>query len=183
MSKRRRSTYQRLLRWYPASWRRVNSAVMLDTLELHADAQGHARPAAGEAWSLRAHGLAERATPTVIVWVAGAALLLCLAPTIVLWSGAVVDSPGAAAARVTVQFLGALLVSIAAGALLWRAGVIRAETALVACAVAVPAWFLGGLAMASWGVGFDEADVGAARSWFGDATGALLIGAWALRRS
>ena len=156
---------------------------MLDTLELHADAQGHARPTAGEAWSLRAHGLAERATPTVIVWVAGAALLLCLASTIVLWSGAVIDSPWAAAARVTVQFLGALLVSIAAGALLWRAGVVRAETALVACAVAVPAWFLGGLAMASWGVGFDEADAGAARSWFGDATGALLIGAWALRRS
>lgn len=151
---------------------------MLDTLEQHADAQGRTRPTSGEAWSLRAHGLAERATPTAIVWAAGAALLMCLVPMIVLLSGVVVDSPWADAARITVQFLGALLVSVAAGALLVRAGVIRAEPAVFALAAAVPAWLLGALTAASWSVGFDEADAGAARSWFGSATGAFLISAW-----
>lgn len=180
MSKQRRSTYQRLLRWYPVSWRRVNGAVVLDTLEEHADAQGHTRPTRGEAWSIRSHGLAERATPTVIVWVACVALLMCLVPAIMLVSGAAVVGPWMDAARVTVQFLGALLVSVAAGAMLVRAGVIHAEAALVALAAAVPAWLLGALTVASWSVGFDEADAGATRSWFGSATGTLLICAWAV---
>ncbi len=56
MTASRREAYARLLRWYPAAWRRADGDVMLDTLEEHADAEGRSRPAPGEAWSLRAHG-------------------------------------------------------------------------------------------------------------------------------
>ena len=177
MSARRRLTYQQLLRWYPRRWRQLNSEVMLDTLEENADSRGFARPTAGEAWSLRAHGLAQHATPGAIIGGASAALLLSLVAPIVLY---VVGGygPRAQVVSVTAQFLGALLVTLAAGAWLLRAGVIRPESALVACVVAVPAWVFGGLAAASSGIGFDEADAGATQSWFGNATGIFFLGAW-----
>lgn len=177
MNANRRLRYQRLLRWYPMSWRQTNETVMIDTLEQHADAHGRARPTVGEAWSIRAHGLARRVTPRVILGVAGVALLLHLA---YMASYILGESPWPIAWSVAIQFLAALLVSISAGALLVRAGTIRPETGLVACALAVPSWLLGALTMASWSIGVDEADAGAAQSWFGGATGIFLLGAWML---
>lgn len=183
MSTRRRSIYLRLLRWYPARWRRAHREVMLDTLEENADALGRARPTAGEAWSLCAHGLAERATPAAILAGSGAALILSLTPWVVLMSGASDEGAGGLALRTASQFLGALLVCLSGGALLLRAGGVRAETALMASVTAVLAWTLGGLASASWSVGFNEADAGVARSWFGDATWVFLVGAVVLGAS
>jgi hypothetical protein len=176
MSPPRRSSYQRLLRWYPPSWRRANGQVMLDTLEQHASATGHAKPSAGEAWSIRAHGLAEQATPPRIVGISAAALLLSLVPTAALWFGAPLNGPGLMSA----QFFASLLTSIGAGALLLRAGMLRAEPALFAGIVAIPAWVFGGLAAASWSVGFDEADAGDGLSWFGSATGEFMLAGWVL---
>jgi len=177
VSARRRSSYRRLLRWYPVRWRLTNGEVVLGTLEENAEALGRSRPTQGEAWSLRAHGLAERVTPSVILVASGSALLLSLAPLAALWLGAVDESVGGLVARTACQFLGALLVCLSAGALLLRGSELRPETALAATFGAVIAWTLGALAAASWSVGFNEADDGAARSWFGDATGLFLLGA------
>ena len=176
MSARRRLTYQRLLQWYPRGWRQVHGQVMIDTLEEHADARGVLRPTVGEAWSLRAHGIAERVTHTSIIVGASTALLVGLVPVMVL-SGVGGFTSVAQTVSVTSQFLGALMTTLAAGALLLRAGVIRAETALAAGIAAVPAWVLAGLAAASWSVGFDEADAGTAPSWFGQAAGVIFLAA------
>ena len=185
MSATRRSQYERLLRWYPPSWRQTNGQLMLDTIEEHADASGRTRPSRAEAWSLRAHGLAERATVPEIIVVASTALALSLSTVVVLWFGGVARGPWAQGAFFGAQFLGDLLVSIAAGALILRKGFISAEQALFSGAIAIPAWVFGGLAAASWSVGFDEADAGGVSSWFGGATiffigAAVLLGAIAL---
>lgn len=185
MSTPRRSLYERLLRWYPTSWRRANGHLILDTLEEHADAGGRTRPSTGEAWSLRAHGLAERATIPLILAISTTALLLSLSTIVMLWFGGVATEPWTQSVFFGAQYLGDLLVCIAAGALLLRSGFINAEPALFSGAIAIPAWVLGGLAAASWSVAFDEADSGGIFSWFGSATlyfltAAVLLGSVAL---
>jgi len=55
--------FRALLRWYPPAWRERHGAVLLATLLDDAEARGLERPAAADAWSIRVHGAAERATP------------------------------------------------------------------------------------------------------------------------
>lgn len=178
MSTRRRGHYRRLLRWYPAAWRRANGQLMLDTLEDAADAQGRALPSVGEAWSIRSHGLAERATPAAIAVVSGIALMLSAIPLVRLWLGTYDTTLWMLALTFGAQYAGALAASIAAGALLLRTGFISAEQALLAAAAAIPAWTFGALMAASWSVGFDEADAGTGMSWFGSATLLFAFLAW-----
>ncbi|QAV71084.1 hypothetical protein ESZ53_11900 [Salinibacterium sp. UTAS2018] len=178
MTARRRSRYQRLLRWYPAAWRRANGQLMLDTLEQAADAHDRTLPSLREAWSIRAHGLVERATPAAIAVVAGLALALSTVPIGALWTGSFDSSPWSLALTFGTQYGGALAASLAAGALLLRTGIIPAEQALFAAAAAVPAWAFGALMAASWSVGFDEADAGTGLSWFGSASLAFSGLAW-----
>lgn len=180
MTDRRRLRYERLLRWYPAEWQRTNAAVVLDTLEENADRLGQSRPTVGEAWSLRAHGSAERASPAVITIVAALGLLFNIGPVIALLSGAVTDHPWLTVLRITAQFVGAFLVSTAAGALLLQSGRIIAESALATLALSAAAWALGAVAFMAWGVGFDEADSGAPRSWFSDTFPIFAGSAWFL---
>ena len=180
MTDRRRLRYERLLRWYPAEWRRTNAAVVLDTFEENADRLGQLRPTIGEAWSLRAHGSAERASPAVITGVAALGLLLNIGPVIALFSGAVTDHPWLTVLRITAQFVGAFLISTAAGALLLRSGRITAESALATLALSAAAWALGAVAFSAWGVGFDEADSRAPHSWFSDAFLIFAGSAWFL---
>lgn len=180
MSDRRRLRYERLLRWYPAEWQRTNAAVVLDTLEENAERLGRSRPTVGEAWSLRAHGSAERASPAVITIVAALGLLLNIGPVIALLSGAVTDHPWLTVLRITAQFVGAFLISTAAGALLLRSGRINAESALAALALSAAAWPLGAVAFTAWGIGFDQADSGAPQSWFSDAFLIFAGSAWFL---
>lgn len=180
MTARRRLRYERLLRWYPAEWQRANAAVVLDTLEENADRLGQSRPTIGEAWSLRAHGLAERASPALITIAAALGLLLNIGSVIVLLSGAVTDDPWQTGLRFTAQFGGAFLITAAAGAILLRRGRIVAELALAALVLSAVAWALGAVALAAWGVGFDEADAGTSRSLFSDAVPIFAGSAWLL---
>ena len=180
MTDQRRLRYERLLRWYPAEWQRTNAAVVLDTLEENADRLGQSRPTVGETWSLRAHGSAERASPAVITIVAALGLLLNIGPVIALLSGAVTDHPWLTVLRITAQFVGAFLISTAAGALLLRSGRITAESALATLALSAAAWALGAVAFMAWGVGFDEADPGAPQSWFSDSFPIFAGSAWFL---
>ncbi|PJJ55671.1 hypothetical protein [Compostimonas suwonensis] len=52
--------YRRALRWYPASWRRVNEDAAIGTLLDAADAEGRTRPRLSERVDLAANGLAAR---------------------------------------------------------------------------------------------------------------------------
>ena len=178
MTDQRRLRYERLLRWYPAEWQRTNAAVVLDTLEENADRLGQSRPTVGEAWSLRAHGSAERASPAVITIVAALGLLFNIGPVIALLSGAVTDHPWLTVLRITAQFVGAFLISTAAGALLLQRGRITAESALATLALSAAAWALGAVAFLAWGVGFNEADSGAPQSWFSDTFPIFAGSAW-----
>ncbi|MBH0130908.1 hypothetical protein [Salinibacterium sp. NK8237] len=178
MSSRRRSRYERLLRWYPTAWQRANGQLMLDTLEQAADAHERALPSISEAWSIRAHGLVERATPATIAVIAGLALALSAVPMVALWAGGFNSSPWLLALTLGAQYSGALVASLAAGALLLRTSLIPAEHALCAATAAVPAWTFGALMAASWSVGFDEADAGTGMSWFGSATLLFACLAW-----
>ena len=71
-----------LLRWYPRSWRQRHGDVMLATLLDDAEARGRETPTRADAWSIRAHGLAERATPRAAAAVAavGAAIVALAVP-------------------------------------------------------------------------------------------------------
>lgn len=115
----------------------------------------------------------------VMIGLAAAGVLLTassMALLLLAWSA---ESPWLPAVRIAALFLGALLVSVAAGLLLVRAGALGVRGAIVAAASAVPAWTFGALTTASWGIGMDEADAGGPGTWFGDATGAFLLAAWA----
>lgn len=175
----RRAAYVRLLRWYPAAWRRADGDVMLDTLEEHADAEGRAMPTRGEAWSLRAHGLIERVTPRAILAIAAAALVLAVALPVAILSSLFLGSP----VILALPWAAALLATVALLGLMGRSGALRAESALAAGALAVPSWILGGVAAASWSVGFDEADSAAAGvrlGPFASAFAVLTLAAWLL---
>ena len=178
MSASRRAAYARLLRWYPAAWRRADGDVMLDTLEEHADAEGRDRPDRAEAWSIRAHGLVERTTPRVVLVLAALALVLALVRPVSLLTGAgaLLGSP----LPLALPWAGALLASLALVGLVARAGALRAEHALLGAALAVPAWILGGLAAASWAMGFADADAGVPVGLLGRAAVVLAPGAWIL---
>ena len=116
---------------------------MLDTLEQAADAHERALPSLSEAWSIRAHGLVERATPAAIAVAAGLALALSAVPTAALWAGGFNSSPWLLALVFGAQYGGALLASLAVGALLLRTGLIPAEQAVRAAAAAALAWTFG----------------------------------------
>ena len=172
----RRAAYARLLRWYPAAWRRADGDVMLDTLEEHADAEGRAMPTRGEAWSLRAHGLIERVTPRAILTIAAAALLFAVAVPAAMLSSLFLGLP----VLLAMPWAAALLATLALIGLVGRSGVLRAESALAAAALAVPSWILGGVAAAAWSVGFDEADAGVPLSPFASVFAVLTLAAWLL---
>lgn len=178
MSNDRRRRYARLLRWYPRSWREDNSRIVLDSLEQHASDQGIARPSIPEAWSLRAHGLGERATPGWAAGFAGAALIAFLGARALLLSNAGM-LPGAGGVRLLLAvYIGPFAFALAAVVLLHQAGRLSAPAALSTAAGALPAFGFGALTAASWAVAFEEADAGAGRSWFGSSTLVFLILAW-----
>lgn len=58
-----RRRYERILRWYPRSWRAQHAQVMLGTLLDMDDARGRGGPTFSEAWSLRLDGLRHRLVP------------------------------------------------------------------------------------------------------------------------
>jgi hypothetical protein len=130
------------------------------------------------AWSLRAHGLGERATRRWAAGFAATALMAFLGATGLL-AGNATMLPGAGFIRLLLAvFIGPLALALSAVVLLHRAGRLSAPAALFTAASALPACGFAALAAASWSAGFEEADAGAGRSWFGSATLLFLILAW-----
>jgi len=60
MRAERGDRYERLLRWYPRTWRDAHGAVFLDTLREQSEHEGRARPSRGEAFAAMANGLGLR---------------------------------------------------------------------------------------------------------------------------
>lgn len=166
--------YRRLLRWYPARWRERNGDVLLGTLLDAAEADGRAGPSRTEAWSLRAHGLAERLDCGV------AFILSVIALAVFAAAGAamLLSSPMLAAVPIGSILIGPALLSVATLALMRSRGLLAAPTVLLTAGTALVAWVLAFLAQLSWSVGFDEADAGVAHSAFGSAFIPLGAAAW-----
>jgi hypothetical protein len=178
MSACRRHRYARLLRWYPRSWREEHGNIVLDSLEQHASDRGIARPSVPEAWSLGAHRLGARATHRWAAGLAATALIAFIGATGLLLSNAIIF-PGAGFIRLVLAvFIGPLGSALSAVVLLHQAGRLSAPAALSTAASAVPACGLAALVAASWSVGFDEADAGLGRSWFGSSTLLFFILGW-----
>ena len=126
----------------------------------------------------RAHGLGARATHRWAAGFAVTALLAFIGATGLLLSNAIM-LPGAGFVRLVLAvFIGPLASALSAVVLLHQAGRLSAPAALSTAASAVPACGLAALAAASWSVGFDEADAGLARSWFGSSTLLFFILGW-----
>ncbi|WP_104109227.1 hypothetical protein [Arthrobacter sp. N199823] len=173
-----RRKYARLLHWYPKVWRDEHGRLMLDTLEEHAADRAVARPSVAEAWSIRAHGLGERATNRWAVIAATFSLVVFIAATAILLSDAMMF-PGAGALRIALAvFMGPLALAVAGVILLHRRGQLSAPASLCAVAGAGPAFAMTALAAASWSLGFDEADAGGTRTWFGSATFLFILMGW-----
>lgn len=79
-------SYSKLLRWYPKAWREENGDVFLGMLEDDAAARGATKPGFSEAWSIRVHGLAERASYKVALFFAVLALIASSAPGVVIFT-------------------------------------------------------------------------------------------------
>lgn len=160
-------SYQSLLRWYPKAWREENGAVFLGMLEDDATARGAAKPGVAEAWSIRVHGLAERASYKVALVFAVAALIGFGAPTILDLPQYFMEAPPTllhGSAAVLVGYFGDLIgygcLGLAVVTLLLRSGLVPT----IHAAVAALSFVLAALAMtterAGWAWG---AIVGASR--------------------
>ena len=109
---------------------------------------------------------------------AAAALIAFTASTGLLWTNATM-LPGAGVVRLLLGVvIGPVALALSAVVLLHRAGRLSAPAAVSTAAGAFLACGLGALTAASWSVGFDEADAGLGRSWFGSSTVLFLIPAW-----
>lgn len=125
-----------------------------------------------------AHGLGARTTHRWAAGFAVTALLAFIGATGLLLSNAIM-LPGAGFVRLVLAvFIGPLASALSAVVLLHQAGRLSAPAALSTAASAVPACGLAALSAASWSVGFDEADAGLARSWFGSSTLLFFILGW-----
>lgn len=171
-----RRKYARLLHWYPKVWRDEHGRLMLDTLEEHAADRAVARPSVAEAWSIRAHGLGERATNRWAVIAAAVSLVAFIAATAILLSNAFIFPGAGAVWTILANFIGPLALAVAALILLHRKGQLSAPASLCATAGAMPALAMTALAAASWSLGFDEADAGG--TWFGSATFLFILMGW-----
>ncbi len=180
MSASLRIRYSRLLRWYPKAWRQEHGRFMLDTLLEQAGDRGIKRPGIAEAWSIRSHGLGERATNRWAVAASAVSLAAFAVATGILLSDAL-QLPGAGIVRTLLAvFVGPLALSLAAVIMLHWRGVVAAEPSLWMAAFAAPAWALAAVAAASWSMAFGEADAGTGRTWFGTNTALFILLAWLL---
>lgn len=170
------SKFERLLRWYPRAWREENGEFLLAVLEEDARERGKTKPTVADAWSMRAHGIAARATPRVTLGFAIATLVASLIPAVSIFVSYLIEPAWVRFAIsglqvFTIVFLPFVMV-LSFGRL--HSGRVGAPAALTSLAL----WMLHSAAAAcaslSWSIGWDEANnnmlPGATTTWFGDST-------------
>lgn len=186
----RQGEFARLLRWYPASWRRSHGEVVLGTMLDVAEAQGRDAPTRGERRAAIVDGLAHRLDRRIAIGAAvaavGTAALVWAAQLTVSAVAAgidprVVDSTLTGWMQAIVALSGAVpalaVVSLVATA---RVRGMRSGPVLLGGVVGVAAAIALALTMLSWSVGFEEADAGGMRSPLGAAFLVILGIAWTL---
>lgn len=185
----RQGEFARLLRWYPASWRRSHGEVVLGTMLDVAEAQGRDAPTRGERRAAIVDGLAHRldrriAIGAAVAAVGTAALVWAAQLTVSAVAAGIdprVDSTLTGWMQAIVALSGAVpalaVVSLVATA---RVRGMRSGPVLLGGAVGVAAAIALALTMLSWSVGFEEADAGGMRSPLGAAFLVILGIAWTL---
>lgn len=169
---------QRLLRWYPRGWRREHAAVLRGLLDEQAADRGRGL-SAGEAWSMRIHGVAERFTLRAGAVLAVAGLVAGLLVVASLF--AVDRAPeGVVIAGAVAGAVASALTSLSALTLVRDAGWTTAAGTVVSAAASLGAWTVSVLAGLAWSVGFDQADAGLPQTAFASAFPVLLAAAVAL---
>ena len=142
------------------------------------DAPGVRRPFLAEVWSLRSHRLGQWATYRRAAGFAAAAVIAFVGATGMVLVNAVTFPAGGVVRLLLAVFIGPLAVAISAVVLLHRTGRLTAPAAVSTAAGTLVACGSAALAAGSWSVGFDEADAGLGRSWFGTSTLLFLLLAW-----
>ncbi|WP_181059737.1 hypothetical protein [Pseudoclavibacter sp. AY1H1] len=150
-------SYGKLLRWYPRAWREENGEVFLGMLEDDAAARGAMRPGVAEAWSIRVHGLAERASYKVALVCALLALVSLSGPATVgliqrLMTGDTFlsISPALLAAVLIGRAIGVTAFGVAVVVLAVRARLLNAWPAALAAAAFALSALAGSIEFASW---------------------------------
>ena len=142
------------------------------------DSPGVRRPFFAEVWSLRAHRLGQWATYRRAAGFAAAAVIAFAGATGMVLVNAIMFPAGGLVRLLLAVFIGPLAVAISAVVLLHRTGRLSAPAAASTAAATLVACGFAALAAGSWSVGFDEADAGLGRSWFGSSTLLFLLLAW-----
>ncbi len=172
--------FQRLLRWYPRSWRDRNGEILLSTLRDMAEQDGRTAPTAGETLSAVLHGTAARLDRRfALVAALGGVACAAAAGILTAWTSA------GDLVLVLLSGVVPLLAAAALTAVLRDRGHLADGRALATLATAAIALSLNALAVASWSLGFDAADAGVPASglaamWLPLLIGAALTGAVAI---
>ncbi|MGN8552003.1 UNVERIFIED_CONTAM: hypothetical protein OHV15_05405 [Microbacterium sp. SLM126] len=172
--------FQRLLRWYPRSWRDQNGAILVSTLREFAEQEGRTAPTAADVLSAALHGTAARLDRRFALVVALAGVACAAAAGILMaWTSA---------GDVVLALLSGAVPILAAAALtavMRDRGALTDGRALATLGAAVIALSLNALTVASWSLGFDAADAGLppnglAAAWLPLLIAATLMGAIAI---
>ncbi|PPF86651.1 hypothetical protein C5E07_01575 [Pseudoclavibacter sp. RFBJ3] len=178
--------FERLLRWYPRAWREENGDYLLAVLLEDAVERGKTKPTLADAWSIRVHGLAARATPGATLGVAVAALIVSLIPMATIFVSALMEPTWLRLGITGFQEFSGLLLLFLTVMMFGRrhGGKLTALAALSALALWVLHAAAAACARLSWSIGWEEADdnllPGATSTWFGDSTSFWLVVAGAL---
>lgn len=150
--------YRRLLRWYPARWRRAHEEIVLALLMEAAEADKRERPRWAEWVSAGVHGLAARLDRRLGLGAGIAALAISVLSSVASvwgWSGGL----GAAVIAVTLGIVPALCLL---GVICWARGrgVLGDLQALAVLVSGTAAFGFAGGAGLAWSLGFEAADEG-----------------------
>lgn len=177
MSPRRSPDPRRVLRWYPAAWRRQHGAVLLATLEELAEDRGGPALSRREAWSMRVHGAAERLSVRMGAALTLAGAVVAVLGTVGLVTGAGVGGPVATVVGVLGFGLAPALLAWSAAALGRDLGLLGPAGTVVAVLASAAACTLAPLVVLSWGDGFRAADAGLPPGALARALPALVVAA------
>ena len=172
--------FQRLLRWYPASWRQANGDIFVGSLRDQADDERRSAPSVADGFSALVNGVALRLDARVAFWAALLAMGLGACAWILMligWSGA--SGPGGEVGMVLADIAPALTL-LGVVALFRERRLIAPPRALVVLLTLLAALVLAALTQLSWAQGFRLADANQPQTGLAGAWGLLFVIAWTL---
>jgi len=180
VSRDREDRFERLLRWYPVSWRRANGDVFVGSLRDKADHERRSAPSVADGFSALVNGVALRLDARVSFWSALLAMGLGACAWILIlsgWSGA--SGPGGGVGMVMAGVAPALTL-VGVIALFRERRLIAPPRALIILVTLLVALALAALTQLSWVQGFRLADANQPQTGLAGAWGVLFVIAWAV---